>query len=90
MEQKGERMESITIVKCKNCAHWRPAQIIKPGGERVDYPEGLNEDYSPKKFISISDGINVGGRCVLYDWKEKNDIPHFMNAEDFCSKGIHV
>jgi len=70
------------LVHCKDCIYWQKPQVKLEDGTYRDYKDG--EEF-PNVPISI--GINVSSFCALYNKHHENDIPQFMDEDDFCSKG---
>lgn len=80
------RQEAIAeLVHCKDCVYWQKPQVRLKDGTYRDYEEG--EEFPN---IEISVGINVGSYCTLYNRYHENNIPQFMNEDDFCSKGSTI
>ena len=74
--------DMVSVVRCKDCIFWTPPQILLDDGSYRDYAPDEPE------MVTIDVGINVGSCCALYDKHHHNDISHWMNEDDFCSKEI--
>ena len=73
------------VVRCKDCIYWQKPQVL--------LNDGTYRDYEPSEcdgFVSLEVGINVGSYCTRFDRDNENRIPHYMNADDFCSRGARL
>lgn len=80
--------EQPEIVRCGQCAHWKPPHIRLNDGKQRIYREGEKERDPFGIGVSSDVGMNVGGMC----WREQNrgygrDMRVFRKEDDYCSRG---
>ena len=72
------------VVRCKDCKHFIPRQILLKDGTSRAY----TEDEKRLSFGVMGDvGINCGSRCMRCPFWRGNSIPVFVDENDFCSYG---
>ena len=88
-EDKLERGELVSVVRCKDCLYYHKAHILCNDGTERDILEFTKEalDFTGA-FVTSKYGINVGGKCEL----EKNcgyaeDKSVFRQPNDYCGHG---
>ena len=80
---------SIDIVPCKECIHYDPPHV-ENNGERIEYTDLPKEAFDElgTGFVTMSYGINVGGRCTVdYNIGYAEDKRVFRTDKDYCSRG---
>lgn len=75
------------VVLCRDCVYWQKPQVWQNDGTFRDYEPGEYENGSFFGGVSLEIGVNFGSFCALYDREHRNELPQFMNENDFCSKG---
>lgn len=89
--KRGEWIDAVPVVRCKDCKWYDPPHIDHGGGKRTDV-----EDGDPPVPLSV--GINVGGKCMNtlreyccnHDREDPDDyerLVKFRNRMDYCSDG---
>ena len=90
IEQILNDVQSIEIVRCKDCKWYDPPHI--------EYKDGTRKDYPKEPFVTFDIGTTVGGKCManneIYctahnreDPDDYEDIVMFRNPDDYCSFG---
>lgn len=93
LNEMRERLKRIPaadvreVVTCGECVYWQKPQVWQNDGTFRDYQPGEYESGGSFGGVSIEVGVNFGSFCALYDREHKNELPQFMNENDFCSKG---
>ena len=75
------------VVRCKDCAYWKPPHIVLRDGKQRLYRDGDTDGDPFGMYVSADVGLNVGGKC----WVEHNngyghDMRVFRNEDDYCSR----
>lgn len=81
----SSNIDTVQVVRCKNCKYWRDKQILLDDGTYRDYEPGEYENGSLLGCGVTSDiGINVGSRCMR---REFSGDSWWCGENDFCSYG---
>lgn len=78
-------IDTVPVVRCKDCVYFQPDFVLTNNGERRPYTE--EEKQSNLGMVSCDVGINCGSRCERHDYWDDNNIPVWFRENDFCSYG---
>lgn len=83
----GKASKKPTVVRCKDCCHWKPPHIRLNNGKQRAYKPGDKDNDQFGIGVSCDIGINVGGKCWLdYKTGYGEDKRVFRGENDFCSR----
>ena len=84
-----DKLPTIDLVRCGECVHYDTPHV-ENNGERIEYADLPKEAFGGliTGFVTMSYGINVGGRCTVdYNIGYGEDKRVFRNEGDYCSRG---